>query len=220
MYGQVTEALRAAYDQTAEARNTREIPSWKQGERQAFLQLLQAEGKRSLLEVGAGPGRDSRYFQHGGLQVVSTDLSPEMVRLCREKGLEAYVMDFLHLDFADGRFDAVYALNCLLHVPKGVLPQALREIRRVLKPGGLFFYGVYGGFDHEGIWEDDKSVPKRFFALYGDESIQRVAGQTFLVRDFKTIELPEDRSGMHFQRMILEAAWPVELAATRLPEPA
>jgi SAM-dependent methyltransferase len=74
------------------------------------------------LEIGAGTGNDGLYFQNNGLDVTCTDLSPDMVNLCREKGLKAYVMDFLSLDFPPGSFDAIYALNCLLHVPTRELP--------------------------------------------------------------------------------------------------
>ncbi|TMD70000.1 MAG: class I SAM-dependent methyltransferase [Chloroflexi bacterium] len=44
-----------------------------------------------MLEIGAGTGNDSLFFRDNGLHVVCTDLSPAMVDLCTEKGLEAYV---------------------------------------------------------------------------------------------------------------------------------
>lgn len=205
MYRQVTEELRLAYDRAADERDKKEISPWKFSERQAYLQLLQREGKEKLLEIGAGPGRDSLFFQENGLQVVSTDLSPQMVRLCRQKGLEAYEMDFLNLNFAGANFDAVFALSCLLHVPKADLGDVLLEIRRVMAPGGLFFLGVYGGIERDGSWEDDKHVPKRYFALYLDEQIEAITGEYFTIRDFKKIPLPDSkRSGIHYQRLILQ----------------
>jgi ubiquinone/menaquinone biosynthesis C-methylase UbiE len=85
--------------------------------------------------------------------VTCIDLSNEMVNLCQEKGLNAHVMDFYDLQFPDQSFDAVFALNCLLHVPKANLESVLKEVHRVLRDGGLFFCGVYGGQDTEGIWE-------------------------------------------------------------------
>ena len=72
---------------------------WKLDQRAAFLERLEAEGGGSLLEIGAGVGRDSLFFQNNCLEVTATDLSPEMVRFCREKGLNAHVMDFWKLDF-------------------------------------------------------------------------------------------------------------------------
>ncbi|MFD0618524.1 class I SAM-dependent methyltransferase [Paenibacillus sp. GCM10027629] len=87
-----------------------------------------------MLEIGAGTGIDSIYFKENGIEVTSVDLSTEMIRYCKEKGLQAYVMDFYHLDFADNTFDAVYALNCLLHVPKNEIFDVLLGIRRIMKP--------------------------------------------------------------------------------------
>src|SRR5690348_11795635 len=114
-YDDVLDPLRAAYDARASWRDGLTREPWKLAERQAFGDRL-APGAR-LLEIGAGPGHDSTYFQDEGFAVVAADLSPAMVEICRSKGIEAHVMDFLHLDFPDGSFDAVFAMNCLLHVP-------------------------------------------------------------------------------------------------------
>lgn len=99
-------ALKQAYNHTAELRDQSSMASWKVEERQRFLERLKLEGKRSLLEIGAGTGRDSLYFQEQGLSVTPVDFSEEMVRLCRKKGLPARVMDFGQLDFPAESFDA------------------------------------------------------------------------------------------------------------------
>ncbi len=204
MYRRVTADLRTAYDRAADERDRKQDAPWKLTERRAFLHLLQQEGKQRLLEIGAGTGWDSLYFQENGLDVVSTDLSPEMVRLCREKSLNACEMDFLNLGFADASFDAVYGRNCLLHVPKAALGDVLQEIRRVMTPGGLFFLGVYGGIEQDGPWQDDSHNPKRHFAMYTDEAIVAITAGCFILRDFITIDSESKRSGVHFQRLILQ----------------
>ncbi len=104
-----------------------------------------------MLEVGAGTGQDSLFFQENGFDVVATDLSPEHVRRCREKGLDAHVMDFLGLDFPAASFDAIYAFNCLLHVSSADFPAVLKIIERLLKPGGVFFLGQHGGAESDSI---------------------------------------------------------------------
>jgi SAM-dependent methyltransferase len=149
-------------------------------------------------------GKDSKFFQENGVQVVSTDLSPEMVQLCREKGLEAYEMDFKNLRFPDENFDAIYALSCLLHVPKKDLPEILNILNKLLKPAGLLFMSVYGGPDTEGVWEDDYHQPKRFFSTYSDDQLLAVVTPIFELEDFKTILLPDEAdSDLHAQRLIL-----------------
>jgi SAM-dependent methyltransferase len=206
-YAVVTRALRAAYDRMADERENAEVAPWKAEERWRFLALLQAEGKSILLEIGAGTGVHGKFFHDQGLDVTATDLSPEMVRLCRAKGLTAYEMDFLHLDFPPTSFDALYAMNCLLHVPRRELSQVLAALRDLLKPGGLFYLGQYGGFAHEGPWPEDHYEPKRFFSYLPDEDMLQVTGQFFDLVDFRRIPL-EDSSRGHVQALILRR--PVE----------
>ncbi len=201
-YDQIIDSLRQAYDRAVDEREKKEVAPWKHEERQQFLTLLQQEGKTTLLEIGAGTGRDSLFFQEQGLQVTCTDLSPEMVKHCREKGLNAQVMDFLHLDFPPATFDAVYALNCLLHVPTRDLPAVLQQIQRVLKPDGLMFLGVYGGFEREGTWPNDTYEPKRFFAYRTDEQLQTLVRPYFEILSFKRVPLDGEEDS-HFQSLIL-----------------
>ena len=190
-----------SYDRQAEQRNQSDIEDWKAIERAEFLELLKSEQKQSLLEIGAGHGRDSQFFQENGLQVTCIDLSPEMVRLCRQKGLDARLMDMIDLDFPDHSFDAVYSLNSLLHLPKNELPTVLQNIRRVLNSNGLFFLGIYGGYDFEGVWEKDSYEPKRFFSFHSDEKLKQVVTETFTLLSFKQIK---SRDGeLHFQSLIL-----------------
>jgi SAM-dependent methyltransferase len=203
MYDQILRDLRESYNRNAATRDTYGIEPWKVEERQHFLSLLQTKGCRRLLEIGAGPGRDSKFFQDQGLDVICTDLSPEMVALCQSKGLTAYAMDFLNLAFPDESFDAVYALNCLLHVPKNDFRTVLAAICRVIKPSGLFFLGMYGGQDHEGVWAEDVYNPKRFFSFYTDDQIQKIASEFFELLYFKAVAV-DGETERHFQSMILK----------------
>ena len=127
MTDSLRDQLRQAYDNGAEARDQSTLPEWKVGERDVFLAQLKAGELRGgqltrLLEVGAGTGRDSRFFADAGCMVTCIDLSPEMVRFCRNKELDALVMDVADLAFADESFEAVYSFNSLLHLPKTELP--------------------------------------------------------------------------------------------------
>jgi len=198
-YEDVIEKLRSAYNEGAQQRDQAPKIRWKLIERAAFLDRLRVEGKKRLLEVGAGTGHDSSFFQQSGLTVVATDLSPEMIARCRAKGLEAHIMDFLHLDLPLASFDAAYALNCLLHVPNADFPDVLRAIQDVLLPGGLFFMGVYGGDSLEGIARNDCHDPARFFSFRSDDEIQAFAREWFEIIDFHVV----DPEGVHFQSLTL-----------------
>jgi SAM-dependent methyltransferase len=194
------EDLRAAYDSGAERRDGYVKKPWKLAERNAFAARLAAEGLTRLLEIGAGTGQDSAHFAGLGLEVVATDATPAMVARCRDKGLDARLMDFGQLDFPSASFDAVHAMNCLLHVPNAELPAVLAGIARVLRPGGLFFLGVYGGDEQEGPVEGDDHVPARFFSWRTDERIVAFAIEHFEVVDFHVAEEDTDH---RFQSLTL-----------------
>lgn len=202
-YRNVLASLRVAYDRGAEERESRggmKTP-WKTAEREAFLDRVRAEGGGRLVELGAGTGQDSAFFKEQGLEVIAIDLSPRMVEHCRGKGLDARVADFLHLGLPSASCDAAYALNSLLHVPNADLPAVLESIRVVMRPGALFFLGVYGGRSYEGPLPDDTHVPARFFALRTDEELLRLVTPAFEVVDFHAIPL---RAGdFYFQSLTL-----------------
>jgi SAM-dependent methyltransferase len=191
-YSAIRASLREAYDQAAGRREHKGKEPWKLAERAAFLQRLEDEGCRTLLEIGAGTGQDAEFFASNGLDVVATDASPAMVSFCRDKGLDARVMDFAALDLETGSFASVHAMNCLLHVPNAELPAVLTGIARVLRPGGLFFLGVYGGDGREEAFADDDHVPPRFFSFRTDEQLLQFASQDFDVVDFHLVPLNDE----------------------------
>jgi len=202
-HADILASLRTAYDTGADDRESGagfKTP-WKVAERSAFLGRIRSEGRRSLLELGAGTGQDSLFFKEHGLDVVAIDLSPRMVEHCRAKGLDARVADLLHLDLSPASFDAVYALNCLLHVPNADLGAVFESIRAVMRPSALFFLGVYGGRSHEGPLENDSHVPPRFFSLRTDDQLQGLVAPCFEIVDFHVVPLKED--DFHFQSLTL-----------------
>lgn len=110
----------------------------------AALPLLAARGARTALDIGAGVGRHARLLAAEGLAVTAVDMSEagleEIDRLAGEAGLAIATerAPFTALPFAEARFDYVLAFNVIYHGDGAVVRQALAEIRRVLKPGGLF----------------------------------------------------------------------------------
>lgn len=201
-YEKIISNLQVAYDAAVSERSRSKPDAWKTAERKRFLQALKNAECHSILEVGAGHGRDSLYFTRRGFQVTCIDVSTGMVEACLKKGLNALQMNVLALKFQDDSFDAVYSLNSLLHIPDDLLPEALSQIKRVLKPGGLFYYGTYGGERSEGIWQEDHNVPRRFFNYYSDIELISILSQYFDIKYFHQVEI-ENRKDFHFQSLIL-----------------
>lgn len=90
-----------------------------------------------VLDVGCGPGRTTAYLVERGLSVTGLDLSPQMVRLARERhpGLTFAVGAMTDLPVADGSVGGLLAFYSLIHVPTPDVPQVLAEWHRALRPG-------------------------------------------------------------------------------------
>jgi SAM-dependent methyltransferase len=113
---------------------------------QAALAIRQ-EAPARVLEVGCGGGQFAARVaeENPAARVLATDLSPRFVELTAARGVSAQVADVQALPFADAAFDVVAALWMLYHVPD--LDRGLAEVRRVLRPGGLFV-AVTNGDEH------------------------------------------------------------------------
>ncbi len=187
------------YDADATARDGRGEPGWRDERRASFAGLLRSEGKKRLLEIGAGSGYSSAYFAEQGLDVVATDLSAANVERARAKGLDAEIADLYDLGYEDGSFDAIWAMSCLVHVPDDDLPPVLEGLARVLIAGGLLQVGLWEGHDEEGPWGNDPAGIsssgddlRRFFSRRSDERVHELFGAIFSIESFTSF-VPEDR---------------------------
>ena len=188
---QMKENLKNYYNIEAEFRNKNSIKTdWKLEVREKYLKLLKQENKKTLLELGAGTGYDSEYFKNNGLNVVAIDLSKEMVKKCIEKGIEAYELDFYNLSSLNRKFDGIYAINSLLHVPKNDLNNVLNGINSILQNNGLFYMGVYGGNDTESeyVKMEISEIP-RFFTHNSENYLRAILDKIFQIITFEKIEL-------------------------------
>jgi SAM-dependent methyltransferase len=141
--------------------------------------VVEAVGEVSpgrVLEVGCGWGElAARIAAELDAEVVAVDLSPRMVELAREQGIDARVADAQQLPFADGEFDCVTANWMLYHVPD--LDRALGEMARVLRPGGRLVAATNGLRHLEELWSlvgrnrADEGV--RFFAETAEPYLRR-----------------------------------------------
>lgn len=92
-----------------------------------------------LLDVGAGTG--ALWGEPSGHDLVLADRSPAMCAILRGRA-PVVNADAQRLPFPDATFDAVLACHMLYHVPDP--RQALREMRRVLRPGGTVAVATNG----------------------------------------------------------------------------
>jgi SAM-dependent methyltransferase len=101
----------------------------------------------AVLEVGPGLGTDHAQFARAGARMFALDLTNRHLQLTRRRFLNEGLLtrpvrgDAEALPFADAMFDLVYSYGVLHHTPDTA--GAVREIHRVLRPGGLAIVGLY-----------------------------------------------------------------------------
>jgi SAM-dependent methyltransferase len=102
------------------------------------LALAEIPRGSPVLDVGCGTGRWLRRYQALGFQATGVDATLGMLELAAERGTTAPLIasEATHLPFADAKFDCVSDITVIQHIPRSLQPRALREMVRVLKPGG------------------------------------------------------------------------------------
>ena len=118
----------------------------------------------SILDLGCGSGRDSKYFLDAGYRVTAIDGSRELCQIASEL-IQQPVRQLLFedLDYHE-EFDAVWACASLLHVPKSEIHDIMRKVCEALKPDGILYFSVKYG-------TEERTVGERSFSDYTEADI-------------------------------------------------
>jgi cyclopropane fatty-acyl-phospholipid synthase-like methyltransferase len=132
--------------------------------------LARLEKGDTILDLGCGVGTASRYFAEQGYAPVAADLSEEMVKECKRRGLTNPVrLDVEALPFLYASFEGVWAHTSLLHIPKKRLPTAMEGLERILKLGGVLFVALRKG---TGEGYEGKVDVERWFAYFQTDEFE------------------------------------------------
>jgi putative AdoMet-dependent methyltransferase len=114
----------------------------------AILALLALPGGSHILEIGTGSGHFARAAAKAGHRVTALDVSAAMLQYAADRaksekltGITFTRAGFLTLEAPPESFDAAVSMAVLHHLPDLWKAVGLQNIRRALKPGGLFFLG-------------------------------------------------------------------------------
>lgn len=145
-------ATQAAYSSIAVhyASKWGQPPPWLAEEADRIAELL-GDGAR-VADIGCGPGHHTRMLRERGLRATGFDLSAEMLSALGTPGLVR--ADMLALPIAASALDALWCAAALLHIPRAMVPAALAEFARVLRPAGELVLAVA-----EGAGERWETVP-------------------------------------------------------------
>jgi ubiquinone/menaquinone biosynthesis C-methylase UbiE len=127
------------------------------------LALKPGEG---ALELACGTGIVTRELAKSGARLTATDLNAAMLDVAKAQvgaspNVAFQVADACALPFADGSFDAIACQYGVMFFPDKV--KAMREARRVLKPGGRYAFNVWDSLEHNPI---PKAVHEALAAMY------------------------------------------------------
>jgi len=161
-----------------------------------------------VLDVGCGSGWATRLLAEKAFngQVTGIDISDEMVRLARESSRSVPNVDFEiasaeQLPFDDHEFTHAFSMESLYYYRN--IPKALKEIHRVLKPGGLFVAVVDLYWENEAThqWIDTLNVPvellsvEDYHSLFIDAGFVKIRDQ----RLFDPTPIPDNYTGSSFK---------------------
>jgi len=104
-------------------------------------------GHGLVADLGCGPGHVARYLHDQGVRMLGIDLSPRMIDSARQRSpdIEFRVGDMRTLDLPDGALAGIVAFYSLIHIGEPEMGATLRELRRVLAPGGLLLVAFHIG---------------------------------------------------------------------------
>jgi ubiquinone/menaquinone biosynthesis C-methylase UbiE len=175
--------------------------------RQAIA-LMQVSMDARVLDVGCGSGWATRLLAEYAVngRVTGIDISDEMVNLARESSRSHPNTDFEvasaeQLPFPDNEFTHAFSMESLYYYLN--IPKALKEIQRVLKPGGSFFAVVDLYWENEAThqWVDTLKVPVELLSIDEYRSLFIDAGFVN-IRDQRILDprpVPDDYTGGSFK---------------------
>ena len=143
-----------------------------------------------VLDLGCGPGQVASAVKRRGCHAVGVDLTSAMLDVARQRNPHLPLINgnVLRLPVRDGAFDGVIAWFSLHNLPRPLLSQALSEIRRVLRRGGVFVMVTHAGAG-EDIIEHDRNgrTEQVLITYYEPNQLRSVLGR----HRFRIVDLRE-----------------------------
>jgi SAM-dependent methyltransferase len=156
-----------------------------------------------ICDLGCGPGQIARYLHRQGADTLGVDLSPCMIAEARRLNPEIpfHEGNMLSLPDADHSWGGIAAFYCIIHIPRAQVVDALREMKRVLKPGGVLLITFHIGEEVKHVeqwWEKSVDLDFAFYQPAEMEAWLKEAGfeweETLVREPNPDVETPTRRA--------------------------
>src|SRR5919201_2903863 len=113
---------------------------WTELRLAAVRDLVEPRPGERIVDLGCAAGAITHFLSELGAETVGVDAEPRAIEKARElfPGLEFTVADVAELPFDDASFDKAVAADLVEHLDEETFRRMLRELQRVLRPGGSF----------------------------------------------------------------------------------
>ena len=151
---------------------------------------------KKVLDLGCGSGRHTVFLAKHGFDVYSFDISKHGIKLAKdwlkEEGLKAHFAIgsiYRKLPYKENFFDAVVSVRVIHHGRVEEIKKLIKEMERVLKPGGLLFIEVTKPAKTN--IKSKEIAPRTYLSLEGKEkgAIHYIYSKALLRKDFKDFNI-------------------------------
>lgn len=202
------ERLRIEFNEWARAGRGQSMERGHRPVGEQAIRAMRVPEDARVLDLGCGNGWATRLLAGfaGRGRVVGIDISDEMVELARASSKEFENVEFRvgsaeRLPFDDGEFTHAFSMESLYYYDD--VPAALSEVRRVLKPNGLFaaVVDLYKENEPSRQWIEQLRVPVHLLGVEDYRSLFKEAGFTEVTdkRLYDPTPVPEDYAGGSFK---------------------
>jgi len=208
MGADTNEELRTEFNDWARAGKGESMERGHRPVGEQAIAKMRVNPEARVLDVGCGSGWATRLLAEYAFEgrVTGIDISDEMVVLARESSKSQANVDYEvasaeKLPFADSEFTHAFSMESLYYYRN--IAQALKEIHRALKPGGLFVAVVDLYWENEAThqWIDSLNVPVELLSIDDYRSLFIDAGFEN-IRDERILDprpVPDDYTSGSFK---------------------
>jgi len=169
-----------------------------------YSRYRRSSGICRVLDFGAGCGRLARFFAMSSeFDVSASDVNPDFVDWCEQnlRTVQSHQNGCMPpLRYRANTFDLVYALSVFTHLPEEASAQWLKELSRILVPGGLLIATTHGVQAVETI-KSSKDIQESMFGLKAGE-IEKLAAELepsgFLFRQYDQFVINVAKAGADY----------------------